>query len=110
MIIINYLTMRFFNIKIIIIFFEIFYHRKFIFFHLCIINFIVYVLRRIQKKLINKNEKKKILNYENEFIFRFYNLIKKKVIRVNNMHFVEKRLHFINPEKKIKIHKFLNKR
>ena len=102
--------MRFFNIKIIITFFEIFYYRKSIFFHLRIINFIVYVLKCIQKKFINKNEKCILLNYENEFIFRFYNLIKKKIIRINDMHFVEKCSHFINFEEKIKIHKFLNKR
>ena len=109
MIIINYLTMRFFNIKIIVTFFEIFYYRKFFFFHLRIINFIVYALKRIQKKFINKIEKYILLNYKNEFIFRFYNLIKKKIIRVNDMHFIEKRSHFVNLKKKIKIHKSLNK-
>ena len=70
--------MRFLNIKIIITLFKIFYYRKFILFHLYIINFIIYVLKRIQKKFINKNEKYILLNYEDEFIFRFYNLIKKK--------------------------------
>ena len=102
--------MRFFNIKIIVIFFEIFYYRKFIFFHLRIINFIVYALKWIQKKLINKNEKCILLNYKDEFIFRLYNLIKKKVIRINDIYFVEKHSHFINLEKKIKIHELLNKR
>ena len=109
MIIINYLTIRFFNIRIIIIFFETFYHRKLIFFYLRIINFIVYALKRIQKKLINKSEKCILLNYENEFIFRFYNLIKKKIIRVNDVHFIKKRSHFMNLEKKIKTHEFSNK-
>ena len=65
MIIVNYLTMRFFNIKIIVIFFKVFYYRKLILFYLRIINFIVYVLKRIQKKLINKSEKCIFLNYEN---------------------------------------------
>ena len=88
--------MRFFNIKIIITFFEIFYYRKSIFFHLRIINFIVYALKRIWKKKINKSEKHIFLNYKNEFIFRFYNLIKKKIIRVNDIYFIEKRLYFIN--------------
>ena len=101
--------MRFLNIKIIITFFEIFYYRKLIFSHLRIINFIVYALKRIQKKLINKNEKCILLNYKNEFIFHLYNLIKKKIIRVNNIHFVKKRSHFINFEKKTKIHEPLNK-
>ena len=101
--------MRFFNIKIIITFFEIFYYRKFFFFHLRIINFIVYVLKRIQKKIINKNEKYISLNYKNEFIFRFYNLIKKKIIRVNDIHFIKKHLYFVNFKEKIKIHEFLNK-
>ena len=110
MIIINYLTMRFFNIKIIVIFFETFYYRKFIFFYLRIINFIVYALRRIQKKFINKNEKYILLNYEDEFIFRFYNLIKKKIIRINDVYFVEKRSHFVNLDEKIEIHEPLNKR
>ena len=107
---INYLIMRFFNIKIIITFFEIFYYHKFIFSHLRIINFIIYALKRIQKKFINKNKKCILLNYENKFIFRLYNLIQKKIIRVNNVHFVKKRSHFVNFEKKIKIHEFLNKR
>ena len=101
--------MRFFNIKIIVIFFEIFYYYKFIFFHLRIINFIVYILKRIQKKFINKNEKCIFLNYKNEFIFRFYNLIKKKIIHINDVHFVEKCSHFVNFEKEIKIYEFLNK-
>ena len=101
--------MRFFNIKIIVIFFETFYYRKFILFYLRIINFIVYVLKRIQKKLINKSEKCILLNYENEFIFHFYNLIKKKIIRINDIHFIEKRLHFVNFEKKIKVHEPSNK-
>ena len=59
---------------------------------------------------MNKNEKCILLNYENEFIFRLYNLIKKKIIRVNNVYFVEKCFYFINFKKKIKIYKFLNKR
>ena len=101
--------MRFLNIKIIIIFFKTFYYHKFILFHLRIINFIVYILKYIQKKFINKNEKCIFLNYENEFIFHFYNLIKKKVIRVNDVYFVKKRSHFVNFEEKIEIYKLLNK-
>ena len=101
--------MRFFNIKIIVTSFKIFYHRKFIFSHLRIIDFIVYVLRRIQKKLVNKSEKCILLNYEGEFIFRFYNLIKKKIIRVNNVHFIKKRSYFINSEKEIEVYKPSNK-
>ena len=93
--------MRFFNIKIIITFFEIFYYYKFILFHLRIINFIIYALKKIQKKFINKSEKYIFLNYKNKFIFRFYNLIKKKIIHINNIHFIEKRSHFMNLEKKI---------
>ena len=100
---------RFFNIKIIVTFFKIFYYRNFFFFHLRIIDFIVYILRCIQKKFMNKNEKCIFLNYKNEFIFRFYNLIKKKIIRINDIHFIKKRSHFMNFEKKIKIYKPLNK-
>ena len=59
---------------------------------------------------MNKSEKCIFLNYKNKFIFRFYNLIKKKIIRINDIHFVEKRLYFVNFEKKIKIHEFSNKR
>ena len=59
---------------------------------------------------MNKNEKCILLNYENEFIFHLYNLIKKKIIRINDMHFIEKRSHFINFEKEIKTYKSLNKR
>ena len=58
---------------------------------------------------MNKSEKYILLNYKNEFIFRFYNLIKKKIIHINDIHFVEKCLYFINLEKKIEIFKFLNK-
>ena len=110
MITINYLTMRFFNIKIIVTSFETFYHHKSILFYLRIINFIAYVLKCIQKKFINKSEKYIFLNYEDEFIFHLYNLIKKKIIRVNDVHFIEKRLYFINLEEKIKVYKFSNKR
>ena len=59
---------------------------------------------------MNKSEKYILLNYENEFIFRFYNLIKKKIIRVNDIHFIKKRSHFVNFKKKIKTYKSLNKR
>ena len=62
------------------------------------------------KKIINKNEKCILLNYKNEFIFRLYNLIKKKIIRINNIYFVKKCLHFINFEKKIETYESLNKR
>ena len=58
---------------------------------------------------MNKSEKYILLNYKDEFIFRFYNLIKKKVICVNNVHFIEKCLHFVNFEKEIKAHEPLNK-
>ena len=101
--------MRFFNIKIIVIFFEIFYYHKLIFFYLRIINFIVYILKRIQKKFINKSEKYILLNYKNEFIFHFYNLIKKKIIRINDIHFVEKCSHFVNLKEKIKAYESLYK-
>ena len=58
---------------------------------------------------MNKNEKCIFLNYKNEFIFRFYNLIKKKIIRINDVHFIKKCSHFVNLEKEIKTHEFLNK-
>ena len=59
---------------------------------------------------MNKNEKYIFLNYKDEFIFHLYNLIKKKIIRVNDIHFIEKRSHFVNLEKEIKIHESSNKR
>ena len=59
---------------------------------------------------MNKNKKYILLGYENEFIFRFYNLIKKKIIRVNDVHFVEKRSHFVNLEEEIEVYEPLNKR
>ena len=102
--------MRFFNIKIIITSFKIFYYYKLILSHLRIINFIVYVLKRIQKKFINKSKKCILLNYKDEFIFYLYNLIKKKIIRVNDIYFVKKCSHFINFEEKIKVYESLNKR
>ena len=58
---------------------------------------------------MNKSEKCILLNYKNEFIFHFYNLIKKKIIRINNIHFIKKCLYFMNFEKKIKIYESLNK-
>ena len=33
----------------------------------------------------------------------------KKIIRINNVHFVEKRSHFMNFKEKIKVHKPSNK-
>ena len=54
---------------------------------------------------MNKSEKCVLLNYEEKFIFRLYNLIKKKIIRVNNIHFVEKRFLIVNLEEKTNAHK-----
>ena len=102
--------MRSLNVRIIITLFETFYYRKLILFYLRTIDFIVYALKRIQKKLINKSEKCVLLRYEEEFIFRLYNLIKKKIIRVNNIYFVEKRLLIVNFEEKTNVYKLSIKR
>ena len=96
--------LRSLNVRIIVTSFETFHHRKPILFHLRTIDFIVYALKRIQKKLVNKSEKCVLLRYEGEFIFRLYNLIKKKIIRINNVHFVEKRPLIVNPEEKTNVH------
>ena len=48
---------------------------------------------------MNKSEKYIFLEYKNNFIFRLYNLIKKKIIYINNIHFLEKRFYFVNFEK-----------
>ena len=48
---------------------------------------------------------KRKLCCKGEFIFRLYNLIKKKIIRVNNVHFVEKRPLIVNLEEKTNAHK-----
>ena len=98
------------NVRIITTLFEAFHHRKPILFHLRTIDFIVYALKRIQKKLVNKSEKCVLLGYKEEFIFRLYNLIKKKIIRVNNIYFVEKRSLIVNLEEKTNVHKFSIKR
>ena len=108
--IINYLMLRSSNVRIIATLFETFYYRKPILFHLRTIDFIVYALKRIQKKLVNKSEKCVLLRYEEKFIFRLYNLIKKKIIRVNNVYFVEKRSLFVNFEEKTNAHKLSIKR
>ena len=50
------------------------------------------------------------LNYKKKSIFRLYNFIKKKVIRVNNIYFMKKRFLFLNFEKKIEIYEFFYKR
>ena len=98
------------NVRIIATSFETFYYRKFILSHLRTIDFIVYALKRIQKKLMNKSEKCVLLSYEGEFIFRLYNLIKKKIIRVNNVYFVEKRFLIVNLEEKTNVYKLSIKR
>ena len=54
---------------------------------------------------MNKSEKCVLLGYEGESIYRLYNLIKKKVIRVNSVHFVEKRSLFVNLEEEIEAYK-----
>ena len=102
--------LRSLNVRIIVTLFETFHYRKLILFHLRIIDFIVYALKRIQKKLVDKSEKCVLLRYEGEFIFRLYNLIKKKVIRVNNVYFVEKRFLVVNFEEKTNAYKFSIKR
>ena len=102
--------LRSLNVRIIATSFETFYYRKLILSHLRIIDFIVYTLKRIQKKLVNKSEKCVLLRYEEEFIFRLYNLIKKKIIRVNNIYFVEKRFLIVNLEEKTNAYKLSIKR
>ena len=99
-----------FNVRTIITLFETFYYRKLILSHLRTINFIVYALKRIQKKLVNKSEKCVLLRYEEKFIFRLYNLIKKKIIRVNNVYFVEKRFLIVNLKEKTNVYKLSIKR
>ena len=107
---INYLMLRSLHVRIIVTSFETFYYRKLILSHLRTIDFIVYALKRIQKKLVNKSEKCVLLKYEEKFIFRLYNLIKKKIIRVNNVHFVKKRLLIINLKEKTNAYKLSIKR
>ena len=102
--------LRSLNVRIIATPFETFHYRKPILSHLRTIDFIVYALKRIQKKLINKSEKCVLLKYKEEFIFRLYNLIKKKIIRINNVHFVEKRLLIVNLEGKTNAHELSTKR
>ena len=109
-IIINYLILRSLNVRTITTSFETFHYRKLILSHLRTIDFIVYALKRIQKKLVNKSEKCVLLKYEEKFIFRLYNLIKKKIIRINNIHFVEKRLLIMNLKEKTNVYKFSIKR
>ena len=59
---------------------------------------------------MNKSEKCVLLRYEEKFIFRLYNLIKKKIIRVNNVYFVEKRLLIVNLEEKTNVYELSIKR
>ena len=98
------------NVRTIATPFEAFHHRKPILSHLRTIGFIAYALKRIQKKLVNKSEKCVLLGYEGESIFRLYNLIKKKVIRVNNVHFVKKRSLIVDFEGKTNAHEPPTKR
>ena len=106
----NYLILRSPVVKLNTILFEAFYHRQPILSHLRTIGSIAYALKRIQKKLINKSEKCILLNYEEESIFRLYNLIKKKVIRANDVYFVERRPQVINADEDIETHERPNKR
>ena len=57
-----------------------------------------------------KSEKYIFLKYKNNFIFRLYNFIKKKIIYINNIYFIKKRFYFINFEKEIIIYTFFVKR
>ena len=98
------------NVRIITTLFETFHYRKPILSHLRTIDFIVYALKRIQKKLVNKSEKCVLLRYEEKFIFRLYNLIKKKIIRINNIYFIKKRLLIVNLEEKTNAHELSIKR
>ena len=59
---------------------------------------------------MNKSEKCVLLKYKEEFIFRLYNLIKKKIIRVNNIHFVEKRFLIVNLKEKTNAYELSIKR
>ena len=102
--------LRSLNVRIIITSFETFYYRKLILSHLRTIDFIVYALKRIQKKLVNKSEKCVLLRYKEKFIFRLYNLVKKKIIRVNNVHFVKKRFLIVNLKEKTNVYEFSIKR
>ena len=74
-----------------------------------IIDFIVYAIKRIQKKFINKNKKYIFINYKNENIFYLYNLIK-KIVQINNIYFIEKRSLFVNLKKLIETYNFINKK
>lgn len=106
----NYLTMRSPGTRTIATPFEAFYHRKPILSHLRTIGSIAYALKRIQKKLVDKSEKCVLLGYEGESIYRLYNLTKKKVIRANSVHFVEKRPLFVDPEEETEAHEHPAKR
>lgn len=100
----NYLVLRSPNTRTPATPFEAFYHRRPILSHLRTIGSIAYALKRIQKKLVDKSEKCVLLGYEGESIFRLYNLTKKKVIRANDVHFVEKRPLFVDPEEETDAH------
>lgn len=106
----NYLTLRSPNVRTIATPFQAFYHRKPILSHLRTIGSIAFALKRIQKKLVDRSERCILLGYEGESIFRLYNLTKKKVIRANDVHFVEKRPLFVDPEENTEAHESPNKR
>ena len=106
----NYLTLRSFNIRTIITPFKVFYSRKSILSHLRTIDSIAFALKRIQKKLVDRSERCILFGYEGESIFRLYNLTQKKVIRANDVHFVEKQPLFVDSEEEIEAHESLNKR
>ena len=106
----NYLILRSPNTRTVATPFEAMYHRRPILSHLRTIGSIAYALKRIQKKLVDRSEKCVLLGYEGESIFRLYNLTKKKVIRANDVHFVEKRPLYVDPEEDTSAHESPNKR
>ena len=53
---------------------------------------------------MDKSKKYILLGYEGDSIFRLYNLTKKNVIRANDVHIVERKPHFVDPEELTEAH------
>ena len=105
----NYLIIQSPNSKISKTLYKTQFNKRFNLFYLYTIRFIAYAINRIQKKLIKRSKKYILLDYKDNSIFYLYNLTKGRVIRTNDIYFIERRSKIINLNKVTKIYKLESK-
>ena len=101
----NYLIIQSPNLKISKTLYKTQLDRKSNLFYLYIFNSIAYTIKRIQKKLIKRSKKYVLIDYKGDSIFRLYNLTKGRIIRTNNVYFIERRPKIIDLDKVTKVYK-----